>query len=225
MKNIVLAGNATTAEILYGYLERDQRYRVIGMTVDDDFVAGGGVSGLETVPFSQLPRVHGPADCAIIMAMGYNSLNRVRASMFERLKGAGYAIETYVHPDARIYTRHPLGEGCVVLPSAVLEPHVRVGANTLVWANTTLAHHCSVDDHCWVASGAVISGQAHVKHNSFIGVNATVVNEVVVGAYNIVGAGALITRSTKDSTVHLARSGEELRYSSEDYVKYFGVGL
>jgi acetyltransferase-like isoleucine patch superfamily enzyme len=54
-------------------------------------------------------------------------------------------------------------------------------------------------------------------------VNATVVNEVTVGDYNIVGAGALITKDTKPHTVHLARSAEPFRYSSEDYVKHFGI--
>ena len=92
----------------------------------------------------------------------------------------------------------------------------------MIWCNVTVAHHSVVGDHCWVASGAVIAGQAEVGRNSFVGVNATVVNRVVVGEYNIVGAGALISRSTKPSSVHLARSAEEVRFSSQDYVKHFG---
>jgi UDP-3-O-[3-hydroxymyristoyl] glucosamine N-acyltransferase len=143
--------------------------------------------------------------------------------MFLRLKEMGYHIETYIHPDARIYTEHPIGDGCVILPSAVIEPHVRLGANTMVWCNVTLAHHSYVADHCWVASGAVISGHAGIQRNSFIGVNATIVNEVVISEYNIIGGGALITKTTRPSTVHLARSGEEVRFSSHDYAKYFGV--
>lgn len=225
MKKVVLAGNAVTAEILFDYLARDDRYQVIGTTVDDEFANQGGVAGLETIALSQLPGVHAPGDCSIIMAVGYNDINRTRETMFHSLKKMGYRIETYIHPDAKIYTRKPLGEGCVILPSAVLEPHVSVGENTLVWANVTLAHHSSVAENCWIASGAVISGQATVQRNTFIGVNATIVNNITVGEYNIIGAAALITKSTKAATVHLARSGEPLRYSSADYVKYFGAGL
>jgi sugar O-acyltransferase (sialic acid O-acetyltransferase NeuD family) len=220
VKNVVLAGNAITARILASYLARDDRYRVIGLTVDDEYVQGGGIEGLESIPFSKLKESHPENECAVIMAMGYNDLNRSRESMFNRLKGAGYAIESYVHPDAKIYTDLPLGEGCVVLPSVVIEPFVHIGANSMIWANVTLAHNSSVADHCWVASGAVISGQAEVKRNCFIGVNATIVNEVSVGQYCIIGAGALITKSTRPSTVHLARSGEEHRFPAEDYVKF-----
>jgi sugar O-acyltransferase (sialic acid O-acetyltransferase NeuD family) len=223
MKKIILAGNAITADILNCYLDRDDRYQVLGLTVDDDFLQEGGIPDLESIALSQLRASHDPHECAIIMAMGYSDINRSRESMFHRLKEMDYTIETYVHPDAKVYTEHQLGEGCVILPSAVIEPHVRLGANSMIWANVTLAHHSSVAENCWIASGAVISGQAQVERNTFIGVNATIVNKVVVGEYCFIGAGALITKNTKVSSVHLARSGEELRYSSQDYAKFFVV--
>ncbi len=223
MKNIVLAGNATTANVLNSYLGGDDRYQVLALTVDDDFVHEGGMQSLDSIALSRLTEIHGPKDCAVIMAMGYNDINRSRESMFQRLKQMGYRIETYVHPDAGIYTDLPLGEGCVVLPSAVIEPGVRVGANSVIWSNVTLAHHCSVAENCWIASGTVVSGQAKIQRNTFIGVNATIVNDVEIGEYNIIGGGALITKSTKASSVHLARSGEEHRFPSQDYAKYVGI--
>jgi len=223
MKKIILAGNAITADILYSYLLKEKRYKVVALTVDDKFIEKGGIAGLETLPVSRLVEEKNPQDHCVIMAMGYNDLNQSRESMFNRLKKMGYHIETYIHPDAQVYTEYPIGDGSVVLPSAVLEPHVRLGANSMVWCNVTLAHHSRVADHCWIASGTVISGQASIERNSFIGVNATVINEVVVGEYNIIGGGALITKNTRPGTVHLARSGEEHRFSSQDYEKYFGV--
>ncbi|MBA2710849.1 MAG: acetyltransferase [Tatlockia sp.] len=223
MKKVILAGNAITANILMGYLQQDSRYEVVGLTVDDEFIDKNGVSGIQSIPFSSISDKYNPQNYSIIMAMGYNDINRIREAMFNRLKEKGYRIETYVHPEAKIFTRYALGEGAVILPSAVIEPEVRIGPNSMIWANVTLAHHCSVNEHCWIASGAVISGQAQVKRNTFIGVNATIVNDIVVDEYSIIGAGALITKNTKASSVHLARSGEELRYSSQDYVKFFGV--
>ena len=220
---IVLAGNAITAEILCAYLRQDARYEIAGLVVDDEFVARGGIGGCRTMGLSEARNVYSPDTHRVIMAMGYNDLNRTREAMFDNLKAMGYGVETYIHPDARIYTDHPVGKGSVVLPGAVIEPHARVGVNTMVWCNVTLAHHSSVDDHCWVAAGTVVSGQANVLRNTFLGVNCTVVNAITVEKFNIVGAGALISRDTKPHSVHLARSAEPFRYSSEDYVKHFGI--
>lgn len=223
MRKILLAGNAITAEILLAYLRHDERYEVVGLTVDDEFVGKGDMDSPHTVGLSAAATAFSPRSHRVIMAMGYNDLNRSREAMFERLKAMGYGVETYIHPHARVYSDHPVGEGSVVLPGAVIEPHARVGANTMVWSNVTLAHHSSVGDHCWVAAGTVISGKAKVHRNTFLGVSCTVVNAVTVGEFNLVGAGALITRDTKANSVHLARSAEPFRYSSEDYVKHFGI--
>ena len=35
---VILAGNAITAEILKSYLASDDRYQVVGLTVDDEYV-------------------------------------------------------------------------------------------------------------------------------------------------------------------------------------------
>jgi sugar O-acyltransferase (sialic acid O-acetyltransferase NeuD family) len=223
MIKVVLAGNAVTADILMHYLRRDGRYEVVGATVDDAYVSEGGLQGVPTVGLSEVQARFPTADHRVIMAAGYNDLNRVREWLFRSLKELGYAIETYVHPDARVYSDLPLGEGSVLLPTAVIEPFARVGANAVVWCKATVAHHSVVGEHCWVASGAVLSGKAALGRNTFVGVNATVVNEVNVGDFNVIGGGALVTKNTKPNTVHLARSAEPLRYSSEDYVKFFGV--
>lgn len=222
MKKVIFAGNAVTADILNAYLAQDDRYQVVGLTVDDEYVEQGGIEGFQTIGLSRLVETFSPDECSVIMAMGYGDINRSRENMFHRIKNLGYRIETYVHPDAKVFTEYPLSEGCVILPSALIEPHVRVGANTMVWGNVTLAHHSSIAENCWIASGAVVSGHAKVERNAFIGVNATIVNEVVVGEYAIVGAGALIVKNAKPSSVHLSRSSEVLRYSSQEYMKYVG---
>ncbi|MBB3315499.1 sugar O-acyltransferase (sialic acid O-acetyltransferase NeuD family) [Rhizobium sp. BK181] len=223
MKNVVLAGNAVTADILNGYMRRDDRYNVLCATVDDQFADSDDNRDFKTIKLSQLLTKIRPGDAAVVIAVGYDDLNRGRESMFQRLKGMGYQIETYLHPDAKIYTAVPLGEGSIVLPGALVEPGVTVGANTMIWGNVTLAHHSSIGENCWIAASAVISGKADIGRNTFVGVNATITNGLSIGEYCVIGGGALITKNTKPSTVHLARSAEQIRYASQDYAKYFGV--
>ena len=223
MKPVILAGNAITAEILLQYLSFDKRYQVVALTVDDDYVEKSRLATLDSIPISTLKTHYSPKEYSVIMAMGYHDLNQTRESMFGRLKQMGYFIEPYIHPEAKVYSQFPIGEGSIVLPCAVIEPYAKIAENCFIGANVTIAHHASIDNNCWIASGAVVSGQATIGRNVFLGVNATVVNEICVDDYCIVGAGALISKNIKPSTVHLARSGEMLRYSSQDYVKFFGV--
>jgi len=151
-QKIILAGNAITAQILHSYLVADPRYRLVG--------SPSTTSSSRRAAWASCPRCRSRACFGVPgrrvsrpHAIGYSDLNRVRESVFARLKAMGYAIETYVHPGARVHSQVPLGEGSVFLPGAVIEPFVSVGTNAMVWANVTLAHHCSVAEHCWVASG------------------------------------------------------------------------
>lgn len=223
MTKVILAGNGITCEVLSVYLLRDTRYEICGLVVDDEFVTLGRSSLQTTVGLSEVAKTFPPETFRVIMAMGYNDLNRTREAMFNTLKGMGYVLENFIHPNAHVHTQIPLGEGCVVLPGAVIDPYVELGANTMVWSNVTVAHHSQVGSHCWLATGSVVSGQAKLLDNTFLGVNSTVVNGVTVGAFNIVGAAALITRDTRPHSVHLARSGEALRYSSEEYIRHFSM--
>ena len=222
-QRVVLAGNAITADILYDYLAADDRYEVAALTVDAPYVADSRIKVVDTVALDEVAKLYPPDACRVVMAIGYDRVNRVRESVFERLKAMGYAFETYVHRHAHVHTRIPLGEGSIVLPGAVVEPHVTIGADTMIWTNVTLAHHCTVEEHCWLATGTVVSGQARIGRNTFVGVNATIVNDVTVGDHNIIGAAALISKETKPNTVHLARSAEPFRFSADEYVQYFKV--
>jgi acetyltransferase-like isoleucine patch superfamily enzyme len=49
----------------------------------------------------------------------------------------------------------------------------------------------------------VISGQVHIGAYTFIGVNATLRDSITVGQLNVIGAGALIMKSTKDHEVYV----------------------
>jgi len=224
MKKLLLAGNATTAEIIASYLAKDHRYEVVATVVDDKYLSLGNINGIANISISQVTSAFPPdSEVSFMMAMGYDDLNRTRQSFFDKVKELGYSIETYVHPDAKIYTQYPLGEGCIVLPNSVVEPFVQVGLNTIIWSNVTLAHHSIIDKNCWIASGAVISGRAMVKRNTFVGVNATIVNETVVSEYNIIGGNAFVTKNTKAHEVYLARSAEKWRFTSEMYMKYLAT--
>jgi len=223
MKKVILAGNGITANILNEYLKNDSRYSVVATVVDDEFVKSNSLNNLPSIGISELLNHYPIDEVTIIPAAGYNNLNKVREHLFEQLKKNGYSFETYIHPDAKIFTTFPIGEGSVILPGSVIEPFVKIGTNTMIWCNVTLAHHSEIRNNCWIASGSVISGSAIIGNNTFVGVNATIVNEIEIKSYNVIGGGAMITKSTKESSVHLARSAEVFRYSSEDYAKYFGV--
>ncbi len=224
MKRIILIGNTVAADIMYAYLAQDLRYEVVGFSVDKAFIVETSKHGHPVVDLENLAQVYDPLSHRVIMASGYSNQNTTRQTLFEKVKEMGFSVESYIHPDARIYNSSDvsnIGEGSIIMPNTTIEVFTQIGKNSVVWTNCTIGHHSSVGDHCWIASGSALAGATHIGNSSFLGINATISYQVKIGERNIVGSGVAIHKDTKDNEVYLSRQGEKHRFSANDYAQYF----
>ena len=218
MQQVIIVGNAELGSIMYQYLVRDGRYSPAGFAADREHIA---CPTLHELPVLELEAVLGAAKYqhhTFLIAVGYSNLLRGRESMFRRIQAAHREVLQYIHPDAKVYSSH-LGEGVIVMPNAVVDVGAIIGNNSVVWANGTVAHGAVVAENCWLASGAVLSGNCRVGCNTFVGVNASVTNHVSVGRHNIIGANALVAKSTSDHEVTLCGQRGKYRLNSDQFVQ------
>jgi sugar O-acyltransferase (sialic acid O-acetyltransferase NeuD family) len=219
MKKIVIIGNSMAAELLYEYLRRDIRYNIAAFSVDAQYMKEATLFECPVVDLANLVTDYPPDEYSVLVAIGYGDLNRNRERIFSRLKFMGYKIETYIHPDARVYSPQ-IGEGAVIMPNAFIDVYAQIGENTVIWGNCSVSHHAIVSPNCWLATGSVVSAGVKLGANSFVGVNSTIVNNITVGSHNIIGANALVVKNTPNYKVYISRQTEEFRLGSEDYLRF-----
>lgn len=219
MKEIVVAGNSSAAALLNEYLEHDRRYRIVAFTVDREYIREKSFLNHPVLSPEEIATEYPSSSFSVLLGIGYSNLNRTREQLFSRLKEYGYTLETYIHPDAKIYSSN-IGEGSIVLANAFIDVHACIGENTVVWGNSSICHHAKIGSNCWLATGSIVSADAEIDDNSFVGVGATVVNKVHVGKYNIIGAGAFIAKNTQDYGVYINRQTEKFRLSAEEYLRF-----
>jgi len=221
MQSVIVIGNSLTAEVLYSLLREDERYNVECFAVDRQFITENKFQGLGVVDIEDIPSLFDKSKIKIVMAVGYKNLNQNREVIYNRVIDLGFQIETYIHPDAIVHSKD-IGNGCIILPGAVVDPCCTIGNNTVIWSNVICAHHSVIGDNCWVASGSILSGEVKLGNNTFLGVSAVIVNKVIVGDYNIIGAGAMITKCTNANEVYLTKAGEKIPFNSKEYAKVYG---
>jgi sugar O-acyltransferase (sialic acid O-acetyltransferase NeuD family) len=219
-EKIIIIGNAIAAQIIFALLKQDTTLDIVAFSVNATYIRDNILCGKPVYALETLSEKYAPDQYQLINAIGYSNLNKNRESTFLEAKKQGFKFKNYIHPTAVILSEI-VGEGVFIMPGAVIEPFSIIGANTVIWSNSVIAHHAFIQDHCWIASGCVIAGEAQIGRNSFLGVNATVVNKVSVGEYNIIGAGTLIVKNTERKAVILARAGEQHRFDSENYAKFY----
>jgi sugar O-acyltransferase (sialic acid O-acetyltransferase NeuD family) len=207
-KPLIIVGASPIAEVAYEYFTHDSPYDVAAFSVDAAFIDRAEVCGLPVVPFEELTTSHPPETFDAFIALGYGSLNRNRADFFHRVKGAGYALASYVSSEAFVWHNVELGENCFILEHNVVQPFVRIGDNVTLWSGNHIGHHSRICDHVFIASHIVVSGFCEVGDYCFVGVNATIANDVKIGPDCLIGAGVAILRDAPAGGLYAAAKTE-----------------
>jgi sugar O-acyltransferase (sialic acid O-acetyltransferase NeuD family) len=203
MSQIVLFGTGSQAEIAHFYLTHDSPHDVVACTVHQRFLRVSNFHGLPVVPFETLEQTHPPAHFKMFVAVGYRSVNTVRAGVYDEAKRKGYELISYVSSKCTHWGDTKIGDNCFILEDNTLQPFVTIGNDVCLWSGNHIGHHVSIGDHCFVSSHVVISGHVKVGPYCFIGVNTTIRDSITIGQSCVIGAGSLIMRPCRDEEVYV----------------------
>jgi sugar O-acyltransferase (sialic acid O-acetyltransferase NeuD family) len=219
MNKVVVFGAGKIAEVFYSLLAGDPSLSIAAFTCDRAFMTGTEHCGLPVVAFEEVESRFSPSAFAMFVAIGYQSLNAVRAERCNAARAKGYDLISWISPRANVPHGCVIGENCAVMDGASLQPRARLGDDVFVWHGAVVGHHASVGDHCWIASNSTISSSATIEPSCFIGVNAAIGHGVTVGARSIIGAGAVVTHSTAPDGVYVAPDTDRVRLDSGRFLK------
>jgi sugar O-acyltransferase (sialic acid O-acetyltransferase NeuD family) len=195
-KKIVIFGMGETAHLAYEYFTHDSDYQVVAFSVDPEYVTESEFLGLPVVSSDEITERFSPDVYGAFVAASSGKLNRVRKSIYERVKSLGYGLVSYVSTRAFVWHNVEIGENCFILEDNTLQPFVQVGNNVVLWSGNHVGHQSVIRDHCFVSSHCVISGFCTINESCFLGVNCTLENNLELGEDNFIGAGAIIRKST-----------------------------
>jgi sugar O-acyltransferase (sialic acid O-acetyltransferase NeuD family) len=212
---IIVFGAGDIARLAQFYFSTDSEHQVVAFTVDAPFRRGDSFLDLPLVDFERVAELYPPATHGLFVALSYARMNQVRAEKYQAAKALGYDLVSYVSSHATVLTQYPHGDNCFILEDNTIQPFVRIGSNVTLWSGNHIGHDSTIGDHCFISSHVVISGHVHIERNCFLGVNATLKNGITVGAHTLVGAGAVIMKSTKPQSVYIGQRAERFAKTSE----------
>ncbi len=128
----------------------------------------------------------------VIVCVGQSpARRRVVFNLQERYRAR---FATLVHPASVVARRSVVGAGSVVFPGVVIGTQSRIGEHVLVSRNASVGHDIEIEDFANIFPAACVSGHSHVGEGSELGSNVTIIPKVSVGAWTVVGAGAVVVR-------------------------------
>ncbi|MBT5717337.1 MAG: acetyltransferase [Opitutae bacterium] len=203
-KNLIIVGTGPQAQIAKDYFVELSGYDVLGFACHSKFMESDEIYGLPLIAIEDLPDNYYPDETEAFVAIGYKNMNKMRQSVYEEIKGLGFRLASFIHPRATISRTAEFGDNVFVFEENTIQPYVKIGSNTVLWSGNHIGHHSVIGDHCFISSHVVVSGSCKIGNNVFVGVNATLHDSLSIADECLIGAGTLITKSTKAKEVFLA---------------------
>ncbi len=180
-------------------------WRVVGV-VDDGQPEGAEVLDVPVLGGgAALGRLHASGFRRAINAVGGIGDLNSRLRVFEKLKSAGFAFPTVVHPTAFVEASADLGDGVQVFPLAYVGSAVKVGFGCILNTGVIVSHDCVLADYVNLSPGAILAGGVQVGEGALVGMGVTINLGVQVGARARIGNGATIKGDVPDGA--LVRAG------------------
>lgn len=215
-KKLCIVGTSLFAQVARVYFEKHSDYRVVCFACHREFMDADQIEGLPVVAIEDINSEF-PSDAYdAFVAVGYKNMNKIRQGIYEEIKGMGYKLANFVHPNVEIWDQTTLGENVFIFEDNTIQPFTQIGNNTVLWSGNHVGHHSSIGDHCFIASHVVISGSCDVGNNVFIGVNATLRDSITIADETLIGAGAIIMKDTKEKDVYPPSATKRFSKNSEE---------
>lgn len=125
----------------------------------------------------------------------------LRQRIYDKARALGFVFPPLIHPSAWVDESVELSDGVQIMAGAIVQPDVRIGANSTINTRASLDHDCTIASQVHIAPGVVLCGGVTVAHGSYVGSGATVTPGVVVGEHAVIGAGTVVVRDVPPRSV------------------------
>jgi sugar O-acyltransferase (sialic acid O-acetyltransferase NeuD family) len=163
----------------------------LGFLVDGTFLARAPatVGGLPVLGDPAWLAAH--PEVSVALAIGAPAARRLAARRIRALGSNPFPV--LVHPRAWIGANVTLGEGTLVCAGAMLTVDITVGAHVHLNVASTLAHDDLLEDFVTLSPGVHVAGNVVLEEGAELGVGCAVIPRCTVGAWSVLGAGAVVT--------------------------------
>ncbi len=187
---LLVIGAGGHARVLIDIVEKQARYRVVGLLDDRTALRGTRLMGYPVLGGREVLDEPGAPSHAII-AIG---APRARSVWQEHLESRGFQLAVLVHPSAQIGRDVSIGAGSVCMAMVAINSGARLGRGVIVNTSASIDHDCEIGPFAHIAPGARLAGGVRIGDRAHVGINACVIQSRSVGADATVGAGAAVIR-------------------------------
>lgn len=181
-------------------------FETVGFLDDDAARHGSVVADLPVL--GGVDWVAANSAVGVVVAVGNP---RVKRAIVERLKKVGAQFPTVIHPSVVCGQNVVFGEGCIVCAGTILTTDANLGSFVTINLACTVAHDDVIGDFVTMHPCGSLSGNVHLGDGVEFGTGSIAIPGVRMGAWSILGAGAVVTKDIPPHTTAVGTPAKVIR--------------
>jgi len=193
-KDVLIIGAGGHAQVIADILLRqyEQLGKLFPIGYLDDDKKLWGMKFLDITVLGAIEKLPEIKHDGIVIAIGNNNTRKELARQFA---SSGEYFIPVIHPSAVIAPDVLLGNGIMICAGVVVNPGSVIGDHVILNTGSTIDHHNQINSYVHIAPGVHTGGEVVVEEGAFVGIGASVIPRVSIGAWSVIGAGAVVTKN------------------------------
>ena len=216
MADLIIFGTGDYAAQAHYYLTTDSPHRVAGFCVSRDWLRSDAYLDLPVVAFETVQDRFPPDRYRMFLPMSGRRMNRLRQEFYHAAKDKGYRLVSYISSRA-LLCDNPVGENCMILENANLQPFDSVGDDTIIWNATHIGHHSRIGSHVFISANVTVSGRCVVGDNCYLSAGAVIDADVELARGTLAGLASVVLRDTRPWGIYTGHPARKRKPSSRDF--------
>ena len=116
----------------------------------------------------------------------------VRKKIVSQCGAHGVRFVTVIHPSVIMSEYVVIEEGTMIMPGTIITTNVHIGKHCLINSGCRIGHDTVIGDYCSCMPSTAIAGDVLLSEGCYLGINSCIINGMRIGAWSIIGAGAVV---------------------------------
>jgi sugar O-acyltransferase (sialic acid O-acetyltransferase NeuD family) len=210
MKKIAIFGaGGFGREVLEIFKQQNKirkQWKILGYIVEKEYINSNSVN--------EYPILGDPSwfeknkDVGCVIAIGdTKTRKRLAISLEER----GIIFYNAIHPSVITSDFSKIGKDVIICAGSYVGVNTTIKDHVIINCHSNIGHDAILENYSSIMTNVTISGKDHIEEGAYIGSGATLIEQITVGKWTIVGAGATVMTDAPDNVTVLGMPAKIMR--------------
>lgn len=153
-------------------------------------------------------------ELAIVVAIG-NPV--VKERIVKNINNDLITFPTLIHPSVLIGDKEyvEIGKGCIICAGNIITTNIEIKDFVILNLCCTTGHDTVIHEYAAFMPSVNISGEVVIGRGVYCGTGAKIINQLQVGEYTIIGAGAVVSKSLPANCTAVGVPAKPIKFNNK----------